>query len=185
MMVLQQQLDTVLEQVIVFWSATSCVGSALALDSVHNHPTGRSKWLLGLWQQHCHWRQLYYQVRPWLRLRTTTHCLLPGNCMVASQQHSNHLVTRQRTCERIPITPNAGPVYQTARLQLNLPFSGSCNKQAADALGNGLVNDLQQLLATAQVNDTTVTVTKASCSISKKRLVSQQQQQQQQGMSSA
>jgi hypothetical protein len=54
-------------------------------------------------------------------------------------------------------------VYQTARLPLGLSFSGSCSKQAADALGNGLVNDLQQALAAAAVNGTFLTVKKGSC----------------------
>lgn len=75
------------------------------------------------------------------------------------------------TCQPWPIVPNSDIVYQTARLQLSLAFSGICTKQAADALGNGLVNDLQQLLGSA-VGSTVVIVTKGICISSSKRLVS-------------
>jgi hypothetical protein len=77
-------------------------------------------------------------------------------------------------------------VYQTARLPLGLRYSGNCSKHAADALGNSLVNDLQQLLASEKVNDTYVAVLKASCSSTNKgRSVSHQQLQQQQGLAQA
>lgn len=75
------------------------------------------------------------------------------------------------TCQPWPFFPNSDIVFQTASMQLSLAFSGSCTKQAADALVNGLVNDLQQLLgSTADV--TTVTVTRGICSSSSRRWVS-------------
>jgi hypothetical protein len=46
-------------------------------------------------------------------------------------------------------------------------FFGGCSQQAADALANGLVADMQQ--AAAALSNTTVTVKKGSCSDIKKR----------------
>jgi hypothetical protein len=80
------------------------------------------------------------------------------------------------TCQPWPIIPNSDIVYQTASLPLDLTFSGSCSQQAANALGNGLVNDLQQALAAAAVNGTFLSVIKGPCSSSSsmRREVSQQ-----------
>jgi hypothetical protein len=119
-----------------------------------------------------------------------------ATCTVVAWSPVNNTATAwspvNGTCQPLPITPtipNSDIVYQTARLPLGLSISGNCSKQAADALGNGLVNDLQQLLANAKVNDTFVTVLKASCSsTNKRRSVSDQQlqqQQQQQGLAQA
>jgi hypothetical protein len=73
------------------------------------------------------------------------------------------------TCQPWPFIPNSDIVYQTASLPLNFTISGSCSQQAAHALGNGLVNDLQQALAAAAVNDTFLTVRKGPCSSSATR----------------
>lgn len=75
------------------------------------------------------------------------------------------------TCQPWPVIPNSDIVYQTAGLQLSFALSGNCTKQAADALGNGLVDDVHQLLGNA-VDSTTVTVTMGIFDSSTKRLVS-------------
>jgi hypothetical protein len=89
------------------------------------------------------------------------------------------------TCQPSPTVPNSDLAIQTSRLPLRLAFTGSCNKQAADALGNSLVNDLQQLLSNAQVNDTAIAVLKASCSSANKRSSVSDHQQQQHSCSSS
>jgi hypothetical protein len=73
------------------------------------------------------------------------------------------------SCQQSPVTPGTtGPtvVYQTASLALGLQVSGGCSQQAADALGNGVVSDLEQLLLASSVGTATAVVKKGACSSS-------------------